>query len=181
MRSERARQARLGPRQGLRRDAVVDAPAGPARRLRQRRCRRARHGASKASEQLGWTPKITFEEMVREMMQNELELAQRDALAEREGCSADRRDSVAGPDCSVNGVTELVMYVTIRTHAPRRCLRVQGRSFKDLSLWEPALAGECPSPAPSLAQYLLHDTRNPGSDSPNSCVTNSPCMNPSSA
>jgi hypothetical protein len=76
--------------------------------------------------------------MVREMMQNELELAQRDALAEREGCSADRRDSVAGPDCSVNGVTELVMYVTIRTHAPRRCLRVQGRSFKDLSLWEPA-------------------------------------------
>jgi GDPmannose 4,6-dehydratase len=44
--------------------------------------------ATKAREQLGWTPKITFEEMVQEMMQNDLELAQRDALVEREGYKA---------------------------------------------------------------------------------------------
>ena len=40
---------------------------------------------SKAHEKLGWTPKITFEEMVQEMMQNDLELAQRDELVEKEG------------------------------------------------------------------------------------------------
>jgi len=40
---------------------------------------------SKAHAKLGWTPKITFEEMVQEMMQNDLELAQRDALVEKEG------------------------------------------------------------------------------------------------
>jgi len=40
---------------------------------------------SKAHDKLGWTPKITFEEMVQEMMQNDLELAQRDALVEKEG------------------------------------------------------------------------------------------------
>jgi GDPmannose 4,6-dehydratase len=44
--------------------------------------------ATKAREQLGWTPKITFEAMVREMMQNDLELAKRDALVEREGYKA---------------------------------------------------------------------------------------------
>jgi GDPmannose 4,6-dehydratase len=44
--------------------------------------------ATKAREQLGWTPRITFGEMVREMMQNDLELAQRDALVEREGYKA---------------------------------------------------------------------------------------------
>jgi len=41
--------------------------------------------ATKAREQLGWTPKITFEEMVQEMMQTDLALAQRDDLVEREG------------------------------------------------------------------------------------------------
>jgi GDPmannose 4,6-dehydratase len=41
--------------------------------------------ATKARERLGWTPKITFEEMVQEMMQTDLELAQRDDLVEREG------------------------------------------------------------------------------------------------
>ncbi len=40
---------------------------------------------SNAREKLGWTPKITFEEMVQEMMQNDLELAKRDALVEKEG------------------------------------------------------------------------------------------------
>jgi len=38
-----------------------------------------------ARDKLGWTPKITFEEMVQEMMQNDLELAERDALVEKEG------------------------------------------------------------------------------------------------
>ncbi|MCW5585609.1 MAG: GDP-mannose 4,6-dehydratase, partial [Chromatiales bacterium] len=44
--------------------------------------------ASKAREKLGWAPKITFEEMVREMMQADLELAKRDDLVEREGYKA---------------------------------------------------------------------------------------------
>jgi GDPmannose 4,6-dehydratase len=44
--------------------------------------------ATKAREQLGWTPKITFEEMVQEMMQTDLALAQRDDLVEREGYKA---------------------------------------------------------------------------------------------
>jgi GDPmannose 4,6-dehydratase len=43
---------------------------------------------SKAHEKLGWTPKITFEAMVQEMMQTDLELAQRDDLVEREGFKA---------------------------------------------------------------------------------------------
>lgn len=41
--------------------------------------------SSKAREKLGWTPQITFEEMVQEMMQHDLELAERDALVEKEG------------------------------------------------------------------------------------------------
>jgi GDPmannose 4,6-dehydratase len=40
---------------------------------------------SKAHDRLGWAPKISFEAMVQEMMQTDLELAQRDALVEREG------------------------------------------------------------------------------------------------
>ena len=44
--------------------------------------------ASKAREKLGWTPKITFEQMVQEMMQTDLELARRDDLVEREGYKA---------------------------------------------------------------------------------------------
>ena len=44
--------------------------------------------AGKAREKLGWAPKITFEEMVREMMQTDLELAKRDDLVEREGYKA---------------------------------------------------------------------------------------------
>ena len=44
--------------------------------------------ASKARERLGWTPKITFEQMVQEMMQTDLELAKRDDLVEREGFKA---------------------------------------------------------------------------------------------
>jgi len=43
---------------------------------------------SHARDRLGWTPKITFEEMVQEMMQTDLELAQRDDLVEREGFKA---------------------------------------------------------------------------------------------
>jgi len=36
--------------------------------------------ASKAREKLGWEPKISFEELVREMVQEDLKLAQRDSL-----------------------------------------------------------------------------------------------------
>jgi len=40
---------------------------------------------SRARRELGWTPKISFEEMVREMVQADLEIAQRDALVSKEG------------------------------------------------------------------------------------------------
>jgi GDPmannose 4,6-dehydratase len=44
--------------------------------------------ASKARKQLGWVPEIGFAELVREMVESDLRLAQRDALVEREGFAA---------------------------------------------------------------------------------------------
>ncbi len=41
-----------------------------------------------AKAKLGWEPKITFEEMVQEMMERDLELAKRDDLVTREGFQA---------------------------------------------------------------------------------------------
>jgi GDPmannose 4,6-dehydratase len=41
--------------------------------------------ASKAKRNLGWAPKITFHELVREMMQEDLKSAQRDELVKRHG------------------------------------------------------------------------------------------------
>ena len=41
--------------------------------------------ASKAREKLGWTPKITFEELVREMVREDLRSAERDALVRKHG------------------------------------------------------------------------------------------------
>jgi GDPmannose 4,6-dehydratase len=43
---------------------------------------------SNARDKLGWVPKISFEELVQEMMQTDLELAERDDLVEREGFKA---------------------------------------------------------------------------------------------
>ncbi|HUB91124.1 MAG TPA: GDP-mannose 4,6-dehydratase [Dyella sp.] len=43
---------------------------------------------SKARQKLGWTPRIGFSELVREMMQNDLTLAQRDALVINAGFNA---------------------------------------------------------------------------------------------
>ncbi len=43
---------------------------------------------SKAKEKLGWEPKITLEEMVHEMMENDLNLAKRDALVKKHGYKA---------------------------------------------------------------------------------------------
>ncbi len=40
---------------------------------------------TKAKEKLGWTPKITLEEMVAEMVREDLAIAQRDELCRREG------------------------------------------------------------------------------------------------
>ena len=40
---------------------------------------------TKAKENLGWKPKITFEEMVHEMMEHDLNLANRDALVKEHG------------------------------------------------------------------------------------------------
>jgi len=44
--------------------------------------------ATKAREKLGWTPKISFEELVTEMIQSDLRLAKRDALIQQEGYQA---------------------------------------------------------------------------------------------
>ncbi len=41
--------------------------------------------ATKAKEKLGWTPKITFAELVREMVAEDLSLAERDSLMKKEG------------------------------------------------------------------------------------------------
>ncbi|WP_045224074.1 GDP-mannose 4,6-dehydratase [Methyloterricola oryzae] len=43
---------------------------------------------TKAKTKLGWVPKITFEELVREMVREDLTAAERDALCKREGYKA---------------------------------------------------------------------------------------------
>jgi GDPmannose 4,6-dehydratase len=43
---------------------------------------------TKAKEKLGWTPKTSFEELVKEMMASDLENARRDALVTEAGCRA---------------------------------------------------------------------------------------------
>lgn len=43
---------------------------------------------TKAKDKLGWVPKITFEEMVHEMMENDLQLAKRDSLVKEHGFKA---------------------------------------------------------------------------------------------
>jgi GDPmannose 4,6-dehydratase len=40
---------------------------------------------SKAKKKLGWEPKITFEEMVYEMMQNDINLSEQDELLKQKG------------------------------------------------------------------------------------------------
>ena len=42
----------------------------------------------KAKEKLGWEPKISLEEMIQEMMENDLDLAKRDALVKEHGFKA---------------------------------------------------------------------------------------------
>ena len=44
--------------------------------------------SSKAREKLGWEPKITLEEMVHEMMENDIKLAERDLLVKKHGFKA---------------------------------------------------------------------------------------------
>ena len=44
--------------------------------------------ATKAKQKLGWEPKITFEEMVHEMMESDLNIAKRDSLVREHGFSA---------------------------------------------------------------------------------------------
>jgi GDPmannose 4,6-dehydratase len=41
--------------------------------------------ASKAQEKLGWTPKITFAELVSEMMREDMKSAQRDEVVKKHG------------------------------------------------------------------------------------------------
>jgi GDPmannose 4,6-dehydratase len=43
--------------------------------------------ASKARRELGWQPEVTFDELVREMVESDRRLAERDALVAREGFS----------------------------------------------------------------------------------------------
>ena len=40
---------------------------------------------SKAKEKLGWTPKVSFKELVAEMVREDLKTAERDELCRREG------------------------------------------------------------------------------------------------
>ena len=41
--------------------------------------------SSKARDKLGWAPKITFEEMVHEMMENDISIAKRNLLIKKNG------------------------------------------------------------------------------------------------
>ena len=43
---------------------------------------------TKAKEKLGWSPKITFEELVKEMMESDLQIAKRDSLVQKHGFKA---------------------------------------------------------------------------------------------
>jgi GDPmannose 4,6-dehydratase len=43
--------------------------------------------ATKAREKLGWTPKITFHELVTEMVREDLKSAERDELIKKHGFS----------------------------------------------------------------------------------------------
>ena len=45
---------------------------------------------SKAKEKLGWVPRTSFEEMVQEMIEKDINIAERDALCEREGFRTNR-------------------------------------------------------------------------------------------
>ncbi len=45
---------------------------------------------SKAKEKLGWVPTTTFEQMVQEMIDKDINIAERDALCEREGYRTNR-------------------------------------------------------------------------------------------
>ena len=45
---------------------------------------------SKAKEKLGWVPTTTFEDMVQEMIDKDINIAERDALCEREGFRTNR-------------------------------------------------------------------------------------------
>lgn len=45
---------------------------------------------TKAREKLGWTPKINLEDMVKEMVEHDIQIAERDALCEREGYRTNR-------------------------------------------------------------------------------------------
>jgi GDPmannose 4,6-dehydratase len=44
--------------------------------------------ATKAREKLGWTPKITFAELVAEMVREDLKAAERDELIKKHGYQA---------------------------------------------------------------------------------------------
>jgi len=44
--------------------------------------------ATRAREELGWTPRTTFKELVREMVEKDLESAERDALVRKHGYSS---------------------------------------------------------------------------------------------
>jgi GDPmannose 4,6-dehydratase len=46
--------------------------------------------STKAKEKLGWEPKITLEEMVHEMMENDINIVKRDSLVKRNGFKAPR-------------------------------------------------------------------------------------------
>ena len=41
--------------------------------------------ATKAREKLGWSAEVGFSELVREMVESDLDLAKRDSLVEKEG------------------------------------------------------------------------------------------------
>ena len=47
--------------------------------------------AAKARKELGWKPRVSFEELVREMAREDLVVARREALVKKAGYAAPRR------------------------------------------------------------------------------------------
>jgi len=72
--------------------AAIPVVAGDPRYFRPTEVETLLGDASKAREQLGWSPRIAFPELVAEMVREDLKAAERDELVTHHGYTAYRRN-----------------------------------------------------------------------------------------